>query len=99
VQHAGKRHFQAEALREQTPSGWHRLVGIELRLAAGASEALVLADSDIQRERLAEQCARVGQRYAEMERRAGAWVAQALLRWELHLLCYRASPVLAALLI
>ncbi len=97
VQHAGKRRFQPEALREQTLAGWHRLVGIELRLAAEALEALALAESADQRERLAEQCARVGQLYAEMERRAGAWVARALLRWELRLLRYRASPVVSAL--
>ncbi|HLV97247.1 MAG TPA: hypothetical protein VKT82_01100, partial [Ktedonobacterales bacterium] len=46
----------------------------------------------------AEQCARVGQLYAEMERRAGGWVAWALLHWELRLLRYRASSVLAPLI-
>ncbi len=98
VQHAGKRRFQPESLRAQTLAGWHRLVGIELRLAAEALEALVLAASVEQEERLAEQCARVGQLYAEMERRAGAWVARALLGWELRLLRYRASPVLLPLI-
>jgi hypothetical protein len=44
---------------------------------------------------LAEECSRVGQLYHEMERRAGAWVA--LLRWELRLLRYRISPVVASL--
>ncbi len=98
VQHAGKPYFDAAALREVTLPGWHRLVGIELRLAAEALEALALAESATQRERLAEQCARVGQLYAELERRAGAWVARALLRWELRLLRYRASPTLAPLI-
>ncbi len=35
--------------------------------------------------------------HIEMERRAGAWVAKALVRWELLLLRYRASPTLAPL--
>jgi hypothetical protein len=97
VQHAGKRRFQPQALRQQTLSGWHRLAGIELRLAAEALEALVLADSTDQQERLAEQCARVGQLYSEMERRAGQWVARALLKWEVRLLRYRASPAVSTL--
>ena len=97
VQHTGKRRFSPAALRRQTLAGWHRVVGIELRLAVEALEALALAESAVQRDRLAEQCARVGQLYTEMERRAGAWVALTLVRWELRLLCYRASPVVASL--
>lgn len=97
VQHAGKRRFAPEMLREQTLPGWHRLAGIELRLAAQALEGLVQADAAWQREALAEQCARVGQLYAELERRAGAWVAQALLRWELRLLRYRDAPAVSRL--
>jgi hypothetical protein len=97
VQHAGKRRFAPAALRAQTLSGWHRLTGIELRLAAEALEALALAEDAAQRERLAEQCARVGQLYSEMERRANEWVARALLGWELKLLRYRASPVVSTL--
>jgi hypothetical protein len=98
VQHAGKRRFQPEALRALTLAGWHRLVGLELGLAAEALEVLALEASAIQQERLAEQCARVGQLYAEMERRAGEEVALALLRWELRMLRYRASPTLAPLI-
>ncbi len=98
VQHAGKRHFQAATLRALTLAGWHRLIGLELRLAAEALEVLALGDSALQQERLAEQCARVGQLYTEMERRAGGWVAWALLHWELRLLRYRASSVLAPLI-
>ena len=47
---------------------------------------------------LAEQCARVGQLYSELKRRAGVGVALALLRGELRMLRYRASPVLASLI-
>jgi hypothetical protein len=57
-----------------------------------------LEESALQRDRLAEQRAPLGQPYAEMERRARTWVAQALLRWELRPLRYRASPVLAPLI-
>ena len=41
VQHAGKPRFDPAHLREQTLAGWHRLLGIELRLAAQALEALI----------------------------------------------------------
>ena len=98
VQHAGKRCFPPHALRQQTLAGWHRLAGIELRLAAEVLEALALAEDAAQQERLAEQCARVGQLFTEMERRAGRWVARALLEWELRLLRYRASPGVSSLI-
>jgi hypothetical protein len=99
VQHAGAPAFDPAALRQQTLAGWHRLVGIELRLAAQRLEALlVTAEPEVQWALLAEQCARVGQLYAELLRRTQAWVAEALLRWELRLLRYRASPVLAPLI-
>lgn len=98
VQHAGKRRFNPDDLRQQTLAGWHRLAGIELRLAAQALEALALMDAPVYREKLAEQCARMGQLYDELKRRAGEWVALALLRWELRLLRYRASPTLASLI-
>ena len=60
VQHAGKPRFDPADLRAQTLAGWHRLAGIELRLAAQALEALALMDAAGYRERLAEQCARDG---------------------------------------
>ena len=47
---------------------------------------------------LAEQCARVGQLYSELKRRAGVGVALALLRGELRMLRYRASSALAPLI-
>jgi hypothetical protein len=56
------------------------------------------SDEPIYRARLAEQCGRIGQLYSELKRRAGGWVAEARMHWELRLLRYRASPVLAPLI-
>ncbi len=97
VQHAGKPYFNSAALREQTLAGWHRLMGLELRLAVQALEALALAESELYRALLAEQCARVGQLYDELKRRAGAFALH-IFRWEVRLLRYRASPVVAPLI-
>ncbi|HEU5369008.1 MAG TPA: hypothetical protein VFU69_11110 [Ktedonobacterales bacterium] len=99
VRHAGKPSFHPAALRQQTLAGLHRLLGIEIRLAAQALEALILTgEAAAYRARLAEQCGRVGQLYSELARRAGVGAALAVLRWELGLLRYRASPVLSRLL-
>jgi hypothetical protein len=98
VQHAGKPQFNPLHLRQQTLEGWHRLAGIELRLAAQALEALLQANAEVYSTLLAEQCGRVGQLYSELARRAGGWVALSILRWELRLLRYRASTVLAPLI-
>ncbi|HEY7358643.1 MAG TPA: hypothetical protein VH590_19310 [Ktedonobacterales bacterium] len=99
VQHAGQPQFNPAALRQQTLAGLHQLLSIELRLAAEALEALLLAsEATVYRALLAEQCGRVGQLYSELARRAGVGAALAILRWELGLLRYRASPVLAPLL-
>ncbi len=99
LQHTGKRCFNPADLREQTLSGWHRLISIELRLAAQALEALILAaEPEVYWALLEEQCARVGQLYDELKRRAGTRFALPILRWELRLLRYRASPVVAPLI-
>jgi hypothetical protein len=98
VRHVGQPYFHPDHLREQTLAGWHRMMGIELRLAAQALEALIQEDEAHYHEYLAEQCVRVGQLYDELKRRAGARVAQALVRGELRLLRYRASPTLAPLI-
>ena len=95
VRHVGKPYFNQADLRGQTLSGWHRLMGLELRLTVEALEALILVDADEYQPLLVEECVRVGQLYAEMKRRAGEWMAQALLAWELHMLCYRGSALLA----
>ncbi|HLV98809.1 MAG TPA: hypothetical protein VKT82_09055 [Ktedonobacterales bacterium] len=99
VQHAGKPRFNPDDLRQQTLQGWHRLVAIELRLAVLALEALhCLPEDRTYQDLLAEQCARVGQLYAELKRRAGSGFALHILRWELRLLRYRDSPIINALL-
>jgi hypothetical protein len=98
VQHAGQPRFKEADLRYLTLDDWHRLTGLELCLTAEVVEALLQENQPVHREMLAEQCERVGQLYREMERRANEWVAQALLKWELHLLRYRASPAVAALI-
>jgi hypothetical protein len=99
VQHAGKPYFDEAMLRQQSQANWHCLMGIELRLAAQALEALTFSiDPQAHATRLAEECARVGQLYSEQKRRANAWIAKALLAWELRLLRYRDSPVLAPLI-
>jgi hypothetical protein len=97
VRHAGQQRFNPDDLRCQTLEGWHRLTGLEVQLAVEALEALIQTDEARYRALLAEQCARVGQLYSELKRRAGVGVALALLRGELHKLRYRASPVLASL--
>jgi hypothetical protein len=98
IQHAGQPVFEEASLRCQTLSGWHRVMGLELRLAAQVLEALILTgDAARYGPLLAEQCARVGQLYRELVRRAGAWMACALLGWELRMLHYRASPTVSPL--
>ena len=99
VQHAGQPQFQERLLPQQPLANCHRLLGIELRLAVEALERLALGGtSGREWARLAEECARVGQVYRELRRRAGKLVALAILRWELRGLRYRASPVLAPLI-
>jgi hypothetical protein len=99
IQHAGGPCFNLADLRRQTLDGWHQLTGLELRLAVQVLEALILTGDVGRYERLlAEQCARIGQLYRELERRAGAWMALALLRGELRLLRYRASAAVSSLI-
>lgn len=97
VQHAGRPCFDEAWLRQQSQENWHRLMGLELRITVQALEALVQVEDFRYRQMLGEQCTRVGQLHREMERRAGAWVARALLQWELRLLRYRASSVVGPL--
>lgn len=99
VQHTGQPRFNDADLRQQSLENWHRLMGVELRIGAQALEALILTDDyETYYPMLAEQCARVGQLYSEMERRAWRWFATALLQWELKMLLrYRASPVVSPL--
>jgi hypothetical protein len=99
VQHAGKLCFDPATLRHQTLAGWHRLMGLELRLTAQILEALIVTgDTARYYALLGEQCERVGQLYGEVARRAGVWMAWGLLAWELRLLRYRASAAVAPLI-
>jgi hypothetical protein len=99
IQHAGKLYFHPAALRQQTRENWHRLMGIELRLAAQMLEALLIdEDTAIYRARLAEQCGRIGQLYNELKRRVGEALALALFQWEVRILRYRASAVVGPLI-
>ncbi len=98
VQHAGQPRFDPATLRFLTLESWHRLMGLELRLAAQVLEALILTgDAERYHPLLGEQCERVGQLYSALARRAGVWMAWGLLCWELRLLRYRASPAVAPL--
>jgi hypothetical protein len=98
VRHAGTPAFNQADLRHLTLEDWHRFTGLELCLTVEVLEALIWEETPVFREMLAEQCHRVGQLYSEMERRAGTAFALPMLCWELHLLRYRASPVLAPLI-
>ena len=76
----------------------HHLLRLELPQTVDALEALLFAHNDeTYQPLLGEQCARVGQLYAELKRRAGAVTALLILQGGLRLLRYRASPVLAPL--
>jgi hypothetical protein len=66
VQHAGQPRFHPDHLRAQTLPGWHRLMGLELGLAAQEVETLILAESAASWAKLAEQCARIGQLYGQI---------------------------------
>jgi hypothetical protein len=98
VQHVGQPLFDPAWLRAQSQTTWHRLMGIEARLAAQALEALILEDTREHQEMLAEECARIAQLHQEMTRSAGEEIALPILRFELRMLRYRASPVLALLI-
>ncbi len=98
IQHAGRPQFNEAMLRRQTLKGWHKLTGVELRFSVEVVEALIWENTPVHREMLAEQCARLGQLYRELARRAGAGVALSVLQGELRMLRYRASPTLVALI-
>ncbi len=60
--------------------------------------ALIHEDKPTYRDMLGEQCARIGQLYSELKRRAGQDIALAILRGELRLLRYRNSIILSPLI-
>lgn len=99
LQHVGLPHFNPRDLWQQTLEGIHRLLRLELPLTVDVLEALLCArDAAVYQDALAEQCARVGQLYDELKRRAGAVFALLIFQWELRLLRYRASPVVAPMI-
>lgn len=98
IQHTGQPCFDPAALRYQTLEGWHHLTSLELRLATHVLEALIQSDTPTHRDMLGEQCARIGQLYSELKRRAGQDMALAILRGELRLLRYRNSPIVGPLI-
>lgn len=99
LQHVGLPHFNPRDLCQQTLEGIHRLLRLELPLAVDVLEALLCGkNEDAYQVLLAEQCTRVGQLYAELKRRAGKVFALLIFQWELRLLRYRASSVVAPMI-
>ena len=97
LRHLGRPYFNSCALHQQTLEGVHRLLRLELPLTVDVLETLLFASEGDACSLLAEQCVRVGQLYAELKRRAGEVMALLILQWELRLLRYRASSVVAPL--
>jgi hypothetical protein len=95
LRHLGPPSFNTLDLHRQSLEGIHRLLRLELPLTVDVLEALLWGHDDKAHALLAEQCARVGQLYAELKRRAGAAFALLILQDELRLLRYRASSVVA----
>ncbi len=99
LQHIGLPHFNPCDLWRQSLEGIHRLLRLELPLMVDVLEAFLCAkDVAPYLALLAEQSARVAQLYAELKRRAGKTLALLIFQWELRLLRYRASPVVAPLI-
>ena len=87
-------------LRGLSLAAWHRLVALEGQMTMDT--VLAVAVQVTQREvllaRLVAHCARLGQLYAEIRRRAGQFFALPLLEWDLSLLRYRFTHAVASLL-
>jgi hypothetical protein len=97
--HCGER-FNDAVLPRQHLETMRRVWRIECALAADVLEALIL-DEGSRAEYLpllTTCCTRIGQIYSEIKRRCGLLFALLTLRWELRLLCYRGSLVVAPLL-
>jgi hypothetical protein len=97
LEHLGDR-LNARWLRKLAREHLRRLLKIEVGVTLEVLETLLLdSTGDGSHAPLAAACTRVGQVYAELKRRHGMLLAYSLLRWELRLLTYRASPAAAAL--
>ncbi len=99
LKHVGER-FNEAALSRQPWETMRRVWRIEFWQAADVLEALLLDGSDSAEylPLLAACCTRIGQIYREIKRRCGVLFALLILRWEVKLLSYRSSLVVAPLL-
>jgi hypothetical protein len=99
LEHCGERFNEAMVARQQ----WKTLCNvwrIEFWQAADVLEAWLLdeRDSATYLRLLTACCTRIGQIYRAVEQRGGLLFARTMLEWELKLLCYRGSLVVAPLL-
>ena len=98
LEHCGER-FNDALLPRQQWGHMRRVWRIEFSVAADTLEALLLdGDETEYAPLLAACCTRIGQIYSEVKRRCGLLFALLILRWELKLLGYRGSLVVAPLL-
>ena len=98
LEHWGDR-FNDAILPRQALEHMRRVWRIEFSVAADVLKALLLEGSSADyAPLLAACCTRIGQIYSEIKRRCGLVFALLTLRWELKLLSYRGSPVVAPLL-
>jgi hypothetical protein len=101
VSRPGQPPFEPEWLRDIPLRGLRRMQRLEVRLALEALEVWLLAPRKAAARRflelMREHCNRIGQLYGEMRRRLDAPLALLFLDWELRLLRYRGSFVVAPL--
>jgi hypothetical protein len=98
LEHWGER-FDEAVLSRQALETMRRVWRIECALAADVLEALILEGNSAKYlPLLTACCTRIGQIYSEIKRRCGLLFAILTLRWELKLLGYRGSLVVAPLL-
>ena len=95
----GQPPFSAEMLRGISLAGLRRMLRLEVQLALEALEAWLLAPRGgyAALVLLREHATRIGALYSAMCRRVGVILALLFLRWELKLLRYRGSSVVAPL--
>ncbi|HEU5200809.1 MAG TPA: hypothetical protein VFU32_14315 [Ktedonobacterales bacterium] len=98
LEHCGER-FNDALLPRQRWEHMRRVWRIEFSITADVLEALLLDGDEAEyAPLLAACCTRIGQIYNEIKRRCGVLFALLLLRWEVKLLGYRGSLVVAPLL-
>ena len=98
-QHYARPRFQQEQPSRLDLAGWHKKLRLALWMAAEALDALcALPKADEYVTLLAEQCAWIGQLYADLKRRAGPFFAPVIFQGEARLLQHRASAVVTDLL-